>query len=53
MRETVAFNDYIVLPLPSLTGGTLDEVVAQFGASVLHIDGITAAKCEPKNISIP
>ncbi len=26
-RETVAFNDYIVLPLPSLTGGTIDEVV--------------------------
>lgn len=52
-RETVAFNDYIVLPLPSLTGGTLDEVVAQFGSSVLHIDGISAAKCDPKAYPIP
>jgi hypothetical protein len=53
MRETVAFNDYIVLPLPSLTGGTLDEVVAQFGSSVTHIDGISAAKCNPKDNPIP
>jgi hypothetical protein len=53
MRETAAFNDYIVLPLPSLTGGTLDEVVAQFGSSVTHIDGISAAKCNPKDNPIP
>jgi hypothetical protein len=52
-RETVAFNDYIVLPLPSLAGGTLDEMVPQFGPSVLHITGISAAKCEPSNVPIP
>jgi hypothetical protein len=52
-RETVAFNDYIVLPLPALTGGTLDEVVAQFGPDVLHIDGISAGKCTPSNVPIP
>lgn len=53
MRETVAFNDYIVLPLPSLSGGTLDEVVAQFGSTVTHIDGISAAKCNAKDNPIP
>ncbi|MEW6268216.1 MAG: hypothetical protein AB1689_02825 [Thermodesulfobacteriota bacterium] len=53
MRETVAFNDYIVLPLPSLSGGTLDEVVAQFGSTVTHIEGISAAKCKAKDNSIP
>jgi hypothetical protein len=52
-RENVAFNDYIVLPLPSLTGGTLDEVVAQFGSTVTHIPGITASKCDPKANPIP
>lgn len=53
MRETVAFNDYIVLPLPSLTGGTLDEVVPQFGPSVTRITGISAAKCNAKDNPIP
>lgn len=53
MRQTVAFNDYVVLPLPSLTGGTIDEIVPQFGSSVLHIEGVSAAKCNPKDNPIP
>jgi hypothetical protein len=52
-REALAFNDYIVLPLPALTGGTADEIVAQFGSSVTHFTGVTAGKCDPKSIPIP
>lgn len=47
-RETVAFNGYIVLPLPDLTDGTLSEIVPQFGDNVLNLTGISASKCDPK-----
>ena len=52
-RETVAFNDYIVLPLPELTNGTLAEIVPQFGNDTLNLTGITAAKCSAKENPIP
>jgi hypothetical protein len=52
-RDGVAFNDYIVLPLPGLTNGTLFEVVPQFGNQTLNLTGISAAKCSPKDNPIP
>lgn len=52
MRASVAFHDYIVLPLPALTGGTLDEIVPQFGTPPLHLTGIFASKC-PETEPIP
>lgn len=52
-RATVAFHDYIVLPLPSLTDGTLDEIVPQFGEAVLHLTGISGGKCDPSKVPIP
>ena len=52
-RATVAFNDYIVLPLPDLTNGTLSEIVPQFGDDVLNLTGISASKCDPKLNPIP
>jgi hypothetical protein len=52
-RETVAFNDYIVLPLPELTNGTLAEIVPQFGNDTLNLTGITASKCNAKDNPIP
>jgi hypothetical protein len=52
-RATVAFNDYIVLPLPDLTNGTLSEIVPQFGDDVLNLTGISASKCDPQLNPIP
>ena len=52
-RATIAFNDYIVLPLPDLTNGTLAEIVPQFGDDTLNLTGITAAKCDAKENPIP
>ena len=52
-RDGVAFNDYIVLPLPELTNGTLFEIVPQFGDSPLNITGISASKCDAKENPIP
>jgi len=52
-REGVTFNDYIVLPLPELTGGTLSEVVPQFGDNPLLIQDISAAKCAASQNPIP
>ena len=52
-REGVTFNDYVVLPLPGLTGGTLSEVVPQFGDAPILIPGISAAKCAARENPIP
>jgi hypothetical protein len=52
-RVGVAFNDYIQLPLPDLTNGTLWEVVPQFGNGPITISGISAAKCSPEDNPIP
>ena len=52
-RETVTFTDYVVLPLPSLAGGTLHEFTPMFGSSVLQIDGMTAGRCTPPKVPIP
>jgi len=52
-RDGVAFNDYIVLPLPDLTNGTLFEIVPQFGNNPLNLTGITASKCNTKENPIP
>jgi hypothetical protein len=42
-----------VLPLPELTGGTLSEVVPQFGDNPLLIQDISAAKCAASQNPIP
>lgn len=52
-RNGVAFNDYVVLPLPDLTNGTLFEIVPQYGNNPLNLTGITASKCDPKDNPIP
>ena len=52
-RDGVAFNDYIVLPLPDMTNGTLFEVVPQFGNDTLNLTGLAATKCDAKDNPIP
>ena len=52
-RDGVAFNDYITLPLPDLTNGTLFEIVPQFGNNPLNLTGISASTCSPKDNPIP
>jgi len=52
-RDGVAFNDYIVLPLPDMTNGTLFEVVPQYENSTVNLTGITATKCDAKDNPIP
>src|SRR5262245_54111070 len=47
-RATDFSSSYITMPLPSLTGGTNDEVVPEFGPGRSHFTGLTAGPCDPK-----
>jgi hypothetical protein len=54
-RAASAFVDYIVLPLPAATGGTLDEfLVGQSGTSPsFHLGGMEQVACDPKRVPVP
>lgn len=46
-------SSYITMPLPSLTGGTNDEIVPELGSTRVHFTGLTAGPCNPKKVPVP
>jgi hypothetical protein len=46
-------SSYITMPLPSLTGGTNDEIVPELSSKRTHFTGLTAAPCDPKKVPVP
>jgi len=55
IRENFSFQDYIVLPLPSATGGTLHEfLTGQTGTDPdFTFDDMRGAPCDPKTFPVP
>jgi hypothetical protein len=56
IRENVVFEDYIILPLPSLTNGTNDEYITAPPALtglVTHFTGLQRIPCTPSKVPVP
>jgi hypothetical protein len=53
VRENFSFQDYIVLPLPSATGGTVSEFLTGHTPPHLIFNDMRGAPCDPKTVPVP
>lgn len=56
VRENFAFQEYILLPLPSATGGILREYVigqSGFGPSATSLSIMQGSVCDPRKVPVP